>query len=278
LQLSTLERDKKNCSQEEIVADLMNMSSLRRLSDADFDVAPNEPDVRGWNVVLSNDEAIGEVDELIIDPAAGKVRYLDVELDAKTLGLEDDRHVLVPISNAQLDRADKEVVLTGLNREALLRLPEYDGTTFSKGYDDTFRGHLSKGYETKRLTRSAEELRIGKRVEQKGQVRVSKHVESDHVRQNVPVQREEVVVERRPVERTVGSARELRNDEISIPVTEEEVVVEKRPVVKEEVVIGKHPVTSQRTVDTDVRREEIDVNPSSDDVRIKDQRKNRGGA
>jgi uncharacterized protein (TIGR02271 family) len=260
------------------VADLMNMGSLRRLSDADFDVAPNEPDIRGWNVVLGNDEAIGEVDELIIDPTAGKVRYLDVELDAATLGLNDDRHVLVPISSAQLDREEEEVVLTGLNREALLRLPEYDGSNFSKGYDDTFRGQLSKGYETKRLTRSAEELRIGKRVEQKGQVRVSKHVESDRVRQNVPVQREEVVVDRRPVDRTAGSARDLRNDEISIPVTEEEVMVEKRPVVKEEVVIGKQPVTTQRTVEADVRREEIDVDRSSDDIRVKDRRKNRGGA
>lgn len=260
------------------MANPMNTTSLTRLSDANFDVAPNEPDVRGWNVVLANDEIIGEVDDLIIDPAAGKVRYLDVDLDNETLGLDHDRHVLVPIASAQLDRAEEEIVLSGMSRAALLKLPEYDGATFAKGYDDTFRGYLNKDFETKRLTRSAEELKIGKRVEQKGQVRVSKHVETDHVRQNVPVQREEPYVERRPVDRGMSPGRDLGNDEISMPISEEEVVVEKRPRVKEEVVVGKRPVTSQRTIDTDVRREEIDVNPSSDDIRIRNERKNRGGA
>jgi uncharacterized protein (TIGR02271 family) len=70
----------------------------------------------------------------------------------------------------------------------------------------------------------------------------------------------------------------LSNNEIAIPVTEEEVVVEKRPVVKEEVIVGREPVITRRTVETDVRREEIDVNPSSDNVRIRDERQNRGGA
>jgi uncharacterized protein (TIGR02271 family) len=260
------------------VANPMNTTSLTRLSDANFDVAPNEPDVRGWNVVLANDEVIGEVDDLIIDPAAGKVRYLDVDLDNESLGLEHDRHVLVPIASAQLVREEKEVVLSGMSRAALVKLPEYDGATFPKGYDDTFRGYLNKDFETKRLTRSAEELKIGKRVEQKGQVRVSKHVETDHVRQNVPVQREEAYIERRPVEHGMNSGRDLRNDEFAIPISEEEVVVEKRPRVKEEVIVGKRPVTSQRTVETDVRREEIDVQPSSNDIRIQDDRKNRGGA
>ena len=81
-----------------------NAPNLVRLKDADYEVAPNEPDVSGWDVVLSDDEAIGEVDDLIIDPSIGKVRDLDVELDTKTLGLERDRHVLVPIASAQMIR------------------------------------------------------------------------------------------------------------------------------------------------------------------------------
>jgi photosynthetic reaction center H subunit len=108
------------------VADPMPRSpSLTRMSNADFEVAPNEPDVRGWSVVLGNDEAIGEVDDLIIDPSAGKVRYLDVDLDTQTLGLDCNRHVLVPVSNAQLDREEEEVVLSGMSRAAVLKLPEY---------------------------------------------------------------------------------------------------------------------------------------------------------
>jgi hypothetical protein len=149
--------------------------------------------------VLGDDEAIGEVDDLIIDPAMGKVRSLDVELDTKTLSLDRDRHVLVPIASAQLDRDEEEVVLPGLNRTALLNLPDYrESSSVGHDYENTFRGQLTKDFETKRITRSAEELQIGKRAEKKGEVRVSKHIETEHVKQTVPVQREEVYVERRP--------------------------------------------------------------------------------
>lgn len=252
-------------------------TSLTRLSDADYDIAPGEPDVRGWEVCLANDQKIGEVDDLIIDTSAGKVRYLDVDLDRDVLNLQNSRHVLVPISGAQLDTKEEEVVLSGMGREALLKLPEYDGKGFGATYDQTFRSHTTDDLETKRVTRSAEELRIGKRMEQKGEVRVSKHVETEHVKQSVPLHSEEVVVERRPVERAVSSAAEMRSDEIRVPVMEEEAVIEKRPVVKEEVVISKRPTTTQRTVEADVKREEIDIEPSSENVRVKDDVKGRGG-
>ena len=258
-------------------------ASLVRLSDANYEVAPGEPDVRGWNVVLSSDETIGEVDDLIIDESAGKVRYLDVELDGKAVGLDDDRHVLIPISGAQLDTEEEEVVLSGMTREALLKLPEYDENAYDEkayagGYDHTYGSHRSADVntDTKRITRSAEELRIGKRMEQKGEVRVAKHVETERVKQTVPLRGEEVHVERRPVERAVGSAAEMRNDEIVVPVMEEEAVVEKRPVVKEEIVISKAPRTTERTVEADVRREEVDVKPSSGDIRVKGDER-RGG-
>jgi uncharacterized protein (TIGR02271 family) len=251
--------------------------SLVCMSDADYEVAPGEPDVRGWDVVLANDQAIGEVEDLIIDPSAGKVRYLDVELDRKTLELERDRHVLIPISSAGIDAKDEQIVVNGLDRTALLRLPEYDRKTYASGYDHTYRSHVSEDARTKRLTRSAEELRIGKRAEQKGEVRVSKHVETERVRQSVPLQREEVRVERRPVEHAVGSAADMRNEEIRVPVREEEAVIEKRPVVKEEVIVSKEPRTTERTVEADLRHEEVDVNPSSSNVLFKDDVKERGG-
>ena len=56
-------------------------ASLARLSDADYEVAQGEPDVRGWDVVLGSDDVVGKVDDLINDRSAGKVRYLDVDLE-----------------------------------------------------------------------------------------------------------------------------------------------------------------------------------------------------
>jgi len=255
-----------------------NSKELCALSDADYEVAPGEHDVRGWDVVLgSEDEEIGQVDDLIIDPAAGKVRYLVVDLDHDRLSLERDRKVLVPIASAQLDVDEEQVVLAGMPRPALSSLPEYSGRMFSHGYDESFRSQLRAQPESKRVTRSAEELRIGKRVEKQGEVRVSKHVETDHVRETVPLHREEVRIERRPVEHAVGSSAEMRNDEIVIPVMGEEAVIEKRPVVKEEIVVSKVPVTTRETVETEVRREEFDVERSGDKVRVNEDMKGRGG-
>jgi uncharacterized protein (TIGR02271 family) len=259
----------------------MNETSkeLCALSDADFEVAPGEHDVRGWDVVLgSNDDEIGQVEDLIIDPAAGKVRYLVVDLDHDTLSLERDRKVLVPIASAQLDIDEEQVVLGGMARPALLSLPEYDGRMFSHDYDESFRSRLRDQPQSTRVTRSAEELRIGKRMEKQGEVRVSKHVETDHVRETVPLHHEEVRIERRPVEEhAVGSSAEMRSDEIVIPVMGEEAVVEKRPVVKEEIVVSKVPVTTRETVETDVRREEFDVERSGGNVRVNEDVKGRGG-
>src|SRR5688572_6903181 len=105
------------------------------------------------------------------------------------------------------------------------------------------RGYVSEGYgrgdtqrDETRVTRAEEELAIGKRQVQAGEVTVRKSVETEHVTERVPVRREEVTVERRPVEAADAESADIGEDRIVVPVTEEEVIVEKRPVVKEEVV------------------------------------------
>jgi sporulation protein YlmC with PRC-barrel domain len=133
---------------------LTTSESLRRLSDADYEVAPGEYDVRGWHVIAANDEKVGTVDDLIIDPAAGKVRYLEVDIDRKAVGLDRDRHVLIPVGSAQLDCKDKVVLLSGMTRAALSTLPDYTGANFASE-----RGYLSTAYPSKRMTRSVDELR-----------------------------------------------------------------------------------------------------------------------
>jgi uncharacterized protein (TIGR02271 family) len=112
-----------------------------------------------------------------------------------------------------------------------------------------------------RLTRSAEELRIGKREVEAGEVRIGKHVESEHVRQPVTTTHERVKVERRPVsgESMRADASISESGEIRVPVVEEEVVVDKRPVVKEEIVVSKEVVSRTKDVEADVRREEFDI-------------------
>jgi uncharacterized protein (TIGR02271 family) len=104
-----------------------------------------------------------------------------------------------------------------------------------------------------------EELAIGKRQVQAGEVAVRKTVDTEHVTERVPVRREEVTVERRPVSAADTRSAEIAEDRIVVPVTEEEVVVEKRPVVKEEVVLRTRTVEDTEEVEADLRRERIDV-------------------
>lgn len=118
-----------------------------------------------------------------------------------------------------------------------------------------------------RVTRSEEELEIGKRQVRGGEVDVHKTVETEHVKQPVTLRREEVTIERRPIRADQAgdsSATIGGDDEIRIPLTGEEAVVQKRAVVKEELVIKKHAVSEDKTVEADLRKEKIDVDRSKE--------------
>jgi uncharacterized protein (TIGR02271 family) len=110
-----------------------------------------------------------------------------------------------------------------------------------------------------RVQRTEEELRAGTREREAGAMRIRKRVRTDREQIRVPKRREEVHVERVPVEGGTASEAEIGDDEVVVPVTEEEVVVEKRPVVKEELRVTKDVVEDEEVVEEDVRREEIDV-------------------
>jgi uncharacterized protein (TIGR02271 family) len=237
-------------------------NNLRRLSDADFEVANDEPDVRGWTVVDRSGEECGEVDDLIVDTEAMKVRYLQVDPEDAD-GAGDDRDLYIPIDSVDLDRDDKRVVLRG-SAASMRELVPAD-----------LEGRLSSSHEAQRvvrrteadrdsgqadrMTRAEEEVRIGKRAVQTGEVVVGKHVETGRVHEEVSVARDEVRVERRPVEGRAAGDISASDREIRVPITEEEVVVEKRPVVKEELVISKERVEETRPVDVEVRKEEFDI-------------------
>jgi len=113
-----------------------------------------------------------------------------------------------------------------------------------------------------RVQRSEEELRAGVREREAGQVSVRKRVRTERERIAVPKKREEVSVERTPVDREAG-AGEIGEDEVSVPVVEEEVVVDKRPVVKEEIRVKKDVVEDEEVVEEEVRKEEVDVDDAS---------------
>ena len=110
-----------------------------------------------------------------------------------------------------------------------------------------------------RVQRTEEELRAGTREREAGEVGVRKTVHTERESMEVPTRREEVTVDRVPVEEGEASETDIGEEEVSVPVSEEEVVVEKRPVVKEEIRIRKDVVEDTEVVEEEVRREEIDI-------------------
>ncbi len=104
-----------------------------------------------------------------------------------------------------------------------------------------------------------------------GSVGVRKEVHTEHKTITVPVQHEELVIERRAVNKT-GKASDIDTDEIRIPLKEERITVGKETVVKEEVTIGKKVVTGNQTVSGEVRSEELIVETDGK-TKVRDDRK-----
>ena len=134
--------------------------------------------------------------------------------------------------------------------------PRRDTTTASTGRR---RGSNLVGEDELRVQRAEEELRVGTREREAGEMRVRKRVRTDRERIRVPKRREEVHVERVKVEGREATEAEIGEDEFFVPVTEEEVVIEKRPVVKEEIRLRKDVVENEELVERDVRKEEIEI-------------------
>jgi uncharacterized protein (TIGR02271 family) len=113
--------------------------------------------------------------------------------------------------------------------------------------------------EDGRVIRLQEEhLKARKQPVETGAVRVRKEVHTEHQQINVPVEREEVVIERRAAAGRAG-AGEVKAEEIRIPVKEERIHVTKETVAKEDVTVGKRKVHDTQTVAGDVRKEELVV-------------------
>jgi PRC-barrel domain len=113
---------------------------LVRLSElGKFRVAEGEPDIRGWEVRTISGRLLGEVDALLVDPDAGEVVMLDI--DVKNSG----RHSFAPVRAAMIDQASRLVRLdTGdLRDEELPSLAgagsgEEDARQFGERYERAY--------------------------------------------------------------------------------------------------------------------------------------------
>jgi uncharacterized protein (TIGR02271 family) len=109
-----------------------------------------------------------------------------------------------------------------------------------------------------------ERLAVEKRPVAAGELRLHKRVEQEEARATQPVMREDVAVERIPVNRVVESPdaapkMRIEGDYLVVPLLAEELVVQKRLVVKEELRIHKQQLVENQEVRELLRREHVVV-------------------
>lgn len=113
------------------------------------------------------------------------------------------------------------------------------------------------------MTRSEERLNVGTEREATGRVRLRKYVTTENVTQTVPVQREEVRIEREPItDANRGAALSgpgISEEEHEVVLHEERPVVEKETVPVERVRLDTETVTDEVTVNEEVRKERIET-------------------
>lgn len=116
---------------------------LRKLSNLkDYRVTKEDPDVRGWFVVGTDRQRLGKVHDLILDPEVRKVRYLEVKLEPELLANKENRHILIPIGKARIDRDDDIVLVDTLDVNRVRFYPVYTGEPVTRDYEHALREAL----------------------------------------------------------------------------------------------------------------------------------------
>ena len=147
-------------------------------------------------------------------------------------------------------------------RDRLVPQGEKDGYRFAGAFEEAGGEEAAREVEKEvRVSLAREEAHVRKEERETGRVRIHKHVVEDTEEVDVPLLREEVDVERVPVERVLEEPAETRQegDTLIIPLMEEQLVVKKQWVLKEELHVRRHrrEEREQRTVT--LRRQEADV-------------------
>lgn len=108
-----------------------------------------------------------------------------------------------------------------------------------------------------------EEIVVQRREVERGGVRVHKRIQEREETVEQPTYREEVTVEHvpigRPIESIVGIEARAEGDTLIIPVVEEVLVVEKRLMLKEEIRITKRRIEETEQARVVVRSEQVEI-------------------
>jgi uncharacterized protein (TIGR02271 family) len=242
---------------------------------------------QGRTMVGSDGEKIGKITEIYEDPNTGRPEWATV-----ASGLFGSKSNFVPLAGASPAGEDVRADVTKdqvkdapgvetdgeLSEQQEVKLFEHYGVPYTTEGSTTAQaqpnggqrdvgngdGHDTSGPNTDdAMTRSEEELRVGKRQTESGRARLRKYVVTENVTKTVPVSHEEVRVEREPItdanREPAMSGADISEEEHEVVLHAEVPVVEKQTVAKERVRMGTDTVTEDQEVSEEIRKEQIDT-------------------
>jgi uncharacterized protein (TIGR02271 family) len=220
----------------------------------------------GGAIVTVRDANRAAEAEQILSANHGKVRYEDIagtNVAGTGFTSGDYRGDVVTPGVSGTGYRDMDIAET---EETAIDAADSTGREITDtGYIDR-RPTTAGEYAGDRVQLFGEVLRVHKERISRGEVRVSKDVVTENQTIEVPVTREELVLERVAISPNTpaSSANIGRSQEIRVPLSEDSVRVEKQPVVREEVMVGKREVSDVARVGDEVRHEELRVDSDLD--------------
>jgi uncharacterized protein (TIGR02271 family) len=247
-------------------------------------------DIKGYDVYAGNNEKIGSVYDALIDEQ-GSFRYFVVDTGFWVFG----KKVLVPMGKVQIDYDRHRIMVSGMTKEEVERMPEYsDNLAIDYDYEERVRGSYrpaagaaaagaataaTAAYDRNNYSYDDHDADLYKPQDQKiklyeervvtnksrqktGEVAIGKKVETQTAQVSVPIEKERVIIERTtPSSATVtpGSAAFQEGEVARMEVYEETADIHKEAFVREEVNIRKEVTQDTVTANETIRREELDV-------------------
>lgn len=283
---------------------------LYKLEDFDpgYQDSFDRNDIKGYDVYADrNNEKIGSVKNILVDEA-GHFRYLVVDTGFWVFG----KQVLLPIGRSRIDQNDRRIYAIGLTKEQAEQLPEFtDDLKIDDDYEESVRGiyrdrsvdvpPVAATTQTDTYDRSTykyqqepslyemnqqdhqtlklyEERLVANKTRRKtGEVVIGKHVETETERVSIPIEKEQVIVERvtptnagRPV--APGEATFAEGEVARMEIYEETPDIHKEAVLREEVRVKKQVEQDTVNAEETLRREELDVDTQDRSTSDKNKR------
>ena len=130
--------------------------------------------------------------------------------------------------------------------------------------DTTPRETLDDSQDTRRVQLHDEQLQVYKRPVQTGEALLHKEVVSEQKTMDVPVNREEVYIERHPASGRASDTPIGEGESIRVPVSEEKVNVSKQTVETGEIALRKRQVQDTQQVSDTVSKEKAHIEREGD--------------